>query len=96
MLVLVVACHIPNFQQVKFTCDLFKFIPSGPTAAKLAQVCSAMGSEEFYCVVIPIMTWCIASYSLSRALVLLLCVNLYVGNCCKNLFCLPRPPLKYR
>ncbi|GMI12357.1 hypothetical protein TrVE_jg7520 [Triparma verrucosa] len=86
--------HLSN--QVKFTCDLFKFIPSRPTAAKLAQVCSAMGSEEFYCVVIPIMTWCIASYSLSRALVLLLCVNLYVGNCCKNLFCLPRPPLKYR
>ncbi|GMH57652.1 hypothetical protein TL16_g12258 [Triparma laevis f. inornata] len=86
--------HLSN--QVKFTCDLFKFIPTNPGAAKVAQVCSALGSEEFYCVVIPIMTWCIASYELSRALVLLLCVNLYVGNCCKNLFCLPRPPLKYR
>jgi len=42
------------------------------------------------------MTWCIASYELSRAMVLLLCINLYVGNVCKNLFCLPRPPLKYR
>lgn len=86
--------HLAN--QVKFTCDLFKFVPQGPKAQYLATFTSAAGSEEFYCVAIPIMTWCIASYELSRAMVLLLCINLYVGNVCKNLFCLPRPPLRYR
>jgi hypothetical protein len=86
--------HLAN--QVKFTCELFKYIPSSVGWAKVAQACSMAGSEEFYCVVIPIMTWCIASFSLSRALVLLLTMNLYVGNSCKNFFCLPRPPLKYR
>jgi membrane-associated phospholipid phosphatase len=86
--------HLAN--QVKYTCDLFKFVPQGPRAQYFASLASAAGSEEFYCIAIPIMTWCIASYELSRAMVLLLCVNLYVGNSCKNLFCLPRPPLKYR
>jgi len=42
------------------------------------------------------MTWCLASYKLCAATVLLLCANLWVGNSCKNTFCLPRPPLKYR
>jgi len=86
--------HLAN--QVKYTCTLFKYFPQSPNYTSLAQFCSMMGSEEFYCVVIPIMTWCIASFPLSRALVLLLLLNLYVGNTLKNFFCLPRPPLKYR
>ncbi len=83
-------------KQVESTCLLFDFLPNDPLSIKLAQIASMAGSEEFYCVVLPIMTWSIASFDTSRALVALLCMNLYIGNCLKNLLCLPRPPMKYR
>ena len=87
--------HLVN--QVKYTCNEFRYVPQGPVFVFIAEWASAAGSEEFYCVAIPIMLWSSRmSTSLSTALVLLLCVNLYVGNVCKNLFCLPRPPLVYR
>ena len=88
--------HQHLFNQVEYTCDLFKYIPRTPLLVSFAKICSIMGSEEFYCFVIPVMTWCLASYKLCAATVLLLCANLWVGNSCKNTFCLPRPPLKYR
>jgi len=81
---------------VIYTCDLFQYIPRSPAWITFGKISSIMGSEEFYCVVIPIMTWCFCAYELNRSFVLLLCANLWVGNSCKNTFCLPRPPLKYR
>ena len=93
---LVESIHDHLFNQIIYTCDLFAYIPRHEKLVTVASICSVMGSEEFYCVVIPIMTWCLCAYELNRAIVLLLCANLWVGNSCKNLFCLPRPPLKYR
>lgn len=86
--------HLAN--QVRYTCDLFRYIPQGKCAQFLSSLASAAGSEEFYSLAIPIMTWCMAPFPFSRAMVMLLCCNLYVGNCLKNVFRLPRPPQEYR
>ena len=89
-----VRLHLAN--HVRTTCTLFEHVPQSERWARAAKVCSIAGSEEFYSVAIPVMTWCVLSFSLSRALVLLLAANLYVGNSLKNVFCLPRPPLVHR
>eukprot|EP00455_Lapot_gusevi_P010916 TRINITY_DN149_c0_g1_i2.p1 TRINITY_DN149_c0_g1~~TRINITY_DN149_c0_g1_i2.p1 ORF type:complete len:434 (+),score=88.92 TRINITY_DN149_c0_g1_i2:60-1304(+) len=60
------------------------------------QVASIAGEEDFYQVFIPIMMWNTDSHSVwPRSLVLLFTFGLFFGDFLKNLFALPRPPLRF-
>mmetsp|Transcript_12995 Transcript_12995/g.25822 ORF Transcript_12995/g.25822 Transcript_12995/m.25822 type:complete len:372 (+) Transcript_12995:91-1206(+) len=85
-------------KQVDWSCSLLPYFQrtrGSKFMCTYMRTASLLGSEEFYIVNIPILMWCLAPGSITRVLVCLFGITMYVGNFLKNLLCLPRPSGKY-
>jgi len=71
---------------------LYKFRAArSPAMHALSELGMLLGSESFYFVVIPILSWSASNRAAVPMFVAFFAANLYMGNWLKNLFTLPRP-----